>query len=203
MQRSSSINRLFIEDGIFDSMEFYSEISNKTGISNLLPFSDDSIVLQGRDILISNHPRSNDCLVISSNTDSEVDFVYQNTEELLEILGLISRIDYPLLRYLTGLTVEKIYKIASVEERDSLIEFMEIEFSNRIAVRCIPFEIFNHRCFIKRRHYENNSNVLVARSELLDADISKTRYDLSLFNTTGDTIYHRIETVSPSKIYKE
>jgi hypothetical protein len=203
MQRYSAINRILI-DADFDSLaELSQEIKDKTGVSEVILFSGDTPAFRPDDVVISNTILCKDCLTISNTDDVDSDFRFSDVQELFDILRLINTMDYRLLRYLTGIVIERMYKGSRVEDLAGFVEFLRIYFLNGLSVRCIPLEIFKHRCFAKRVCYEKSPDILLVDAEILDADISKTRCSLRLLNPDGGMIYQGIETIRPSLVYRD
>ena len=197
------INRILIDAYIEDSDRLSWEVQDKTGIENVFVFSGNIPNLHPRDVVISNNFSCNTCLKISSRGCVESDFVYSDNQDLYDIIKLINSIDYKLLAYLTRIVVERIYKVSKTLELDGFIEFLQIYFSNGLSIRCIPVEIFRHRCFAKKNYYESNADILMIDIEILDADIGKTRCNIKIMNSSGGIVYQGVETVRLSVIYKE
>ncbi|MCX7943189.1 MAG: hypothetical protein N2746_01600 [Deltaproteobacteria bacterium] len=69
---------------------------------------------------------------------------------------------------------------------------LKVVFTNGIVWRCIPESIFNNDDKIFK-----DEQVVVVKSELLDADIGKSSYEISFISQNGQLIFKSIETISP------
>lgn len=104
-----------------------------------------------------------------------------------------------LILTISEIALRKNFKIKEAIISDDLYPSLRVHFANGIIWRCILSinkEQLNHI----EKNKDSFEEIVLIDYELIDADISKSNYELIFKNMNGEILLKLRETISPSKI---